>query len=244
MQEGLRKEWSAANVGVQSQPLELVAAPGGKYGGRHGQLAGTHCATEDMPIVHVSQLKHMIKYNSCPVTRADARSPCNSLEGEEGVSCPCKGHSRCATPHTPSPAPLPCASAGIQVAGAEVASESYRLTYVTGDKLGAGTDATVRTEFTDVRGTRWQPAFAQVSASVGDTSDHGRRSYDMVLASTGQLHAVVCCTWLLNIPVTIVAPPHCTLLHVYLAAATSLCLVIYIFIRCLNCHSFADQGHV
>jgi hypothetical protein len=53
--------------------------------------------------------------------------------------------------------------AGIQVAGAEVASESYRLVYVTGDKLGAGTDATVRTEFTDVRGTRWQPAFAQVS---------------------------------------------------------------------------------
>ncbi len=44
-----------------------------------------------------------------------------------------------------------------------VAGDMYRLVFKTSDKLGAGTDATVRVELRDDKGNKWQPVFAQVS---------------------------------------------------------------------------------
>ena len=49
---------------------------------------------------------------------------------------------------------------------AGAAGGQYRLEFRTGDKMGAGTDASVRVELTDASGHKWKPYFAQVNAAA------------------------------------------------------------------------------
>lgn len=68
------------------------------------------------------------------------------------------------TAGTPQPLMLIEAPGGVDAAGgrASAAGDLFRLRFKTGDRLAAGTDATVRVEFSDVSGAKWQPLFPQV----------------------------------------------------------------------------------
>lgn len=58
-----------------------------------------------------------------------------------------------------------CAGGGVRVAGVAgapaVTGDRYRIVTMTGNVLGAGTDAKVMLQFADMNGITWVPVFTQ-----------------------------------------------------------------------------------